>query len=308
MEPRAPSGGWRHDAAALAELLGAAARALVASPYRARSIVRLPARGRLVVTGDVHDNTLHFEAAVRAARLDASRDHHLVLQEIIHGESPIDGIDMSHRLLARVAELVCAYPGQVHPLLANHEIAQLRGHSIAKGGVNCTAAFDLGLIEAYGDESELAAASVGRFIAAMPLAVRCDNGLLVSHSLPSATLMRHFDTRVLERDLHDEDFDPPYGAAHLMTWGRVHREEQLRDLAAEWGVRAFVVGHEPAPDGVAYLSPNLVILNTGHARGRVVVVDLAAPVPEAADLAADATPVAAWLPDLPPSAGGAEFA
>lgn len=297
---------WRHNAAACAEILTRAAAALAVSPVRVASVVRLPARGRLLVTGDVHDNRLHFEASVRAARLGASADHHLVVQEIIHGEGAVDGVDMSHRLLVRVAELVLAHPGQVHPILANHEIAQFRGHGITKGGVHCTQAFDLGLAEAYGDDATQVAEAVGRLIAAMPLAVVCTNGAMVSHSLPSAAAMRSFDTRVLERVLFDEDFDPPYGAAHLLTWGRMHAADQLEQLAREWGVRVFIAGHEPAPDGVLVRPPNMVILNTGHAAGRVIDLDLAAPAPTAAELAAAAVPVSLLLPDRDPRADAGE--
>jgi len=286
---------WRNNAGEFAKLLDAAARQLRASRVRSQCAVRLPARGKLLVTGDVHDSVLHFEAAVRAARLDASPDHHIVLQEIIHGETLQDGVDMSHRLLARVAELVLAYPGQVHPILANHEIAQARGHEIEKGGVHCTSAFEAGLDEAFGDDAYEAAAAVTRFVAAMPLAVVCANGAVISHSLPSAGAMRHFDLRVLERNLIDEDLDPPFGAAHLMTWGRTHERAQLEALAREWGARVFIIGHEPAPDGVLVREPNVVILNTGHAYGRVIVLDLDKPAPTAHALEESALPIASFL-------------
>lgn len=294
---------WSHNAAAFAELLTSAAASLASSPVRSQSCVRLPARGRLFVTGDIHDNTAHLEAAIRGARLGASRDHHLVLQELIHGEGAWSGVDMSHRILARVAGLVLAHPGQVHPVLANHEIAQCRGHAIQKGGADCTAAFDRGLGEAFGADAPLAARAVARFIHAMPLAVVCANGALVAHSLPSPSMMRYFDVRVLERPLFDEDFDPPLGAAFLMTWGRSHGAAapaggpMLESLARDWGVRAFIVGHEPAPDGAAFRAPNMVILNTGHAEGRVIDLDLASPCPSAEALASSSIPIVAYLDD-----------
>ena len=296
---------WRHNAREFAKLLDAAAQQLRSSRVRTKCAVRLPARGRVLVTGDVHDSVLHFEAAVRAARLDASPDHHIVLQEIIHGETLQDGVDMSHRLLARVAELVLAHPGQVHPILANHEIAQARGHEIEKGGIHCTSAFEAGLDEAFGDDAFEAAAAVTRFVAAMPLAVVCSNGAVISHSLPSAGAMRHFDLRVLERNLIDEDLDPPFGAAHLMTWGRTHERAQLEALAREWGARVFIIGHEPAPDGVLVREPNVVILNTGHAYGRVILLELDKPAPTAHALEESALPIASFLEGPPRGAGEA---
>ena len=294
-------GDWRNNASAFAALLDDAARSLRASAVRARSAVRLPARGRLLVTGDIHGNAVHLEIVARAARLAQSRDHHLVLQEIIHDDAAAaGGVDRTYRLLARVAELVLAHPGQVHPILANHEIAQCRGHQIGKGGVSCTDAFEEGLAEAFGDHAAIAAEAVTRFVLAMPVAVVCENGLVVAHSLPNASTMRHFDLRVLERDLDEEDFDPPYGAAHLLTWGRLHDGPQLAGLAREWGASAFIVGHEPAPDGVLFRAPNMVILNTAHPRGRMIDVDLAAPRPVAEQLAMSAVSVAACAPPTAP--------
>jgi len=292
-------GDWRNNAAAFAALLDSAAAALRASPVRVRSAVRLPARGRLLATGDIHGNAVHLEIVVRNARLSQSPDHHLVLQEIIHDDgAAAGGIDRTYRLLARVAELVLAHPGQVHPILANHEIAQCRGHQIGKAGVSCTDAFEEGLADAFGDEASAASEAVARFVHAMPLAVACANGVVVAHSLPNASAMRHFDLRVLERDLCEEDFDPPHGAAHLLTWGRLHDGPQLAAIAREWGASAFIVGHEPAPDGVLFRAPNLVILNTAHPRGRVIDVDLAAPRPVAERLAMSAVSVAALAPSV----------
>lgn len=292
-------GDWRNNASAFAALLDEAARSLRASSARVRSAVRLPARGRLLVTGDIHGNALHLEVVVRAARLGQSRDHHIVLQEIIHDDAAAaGGIDRTYRMLARVAELVLAHPGQVHPILANHEIAQCRGHQIGKGGVSCTDAFEEGLVEAFGDHAAVAAEAVARFVLSMPLAVVCENGLVVAHSLPNASAMRHFDLRVFERELDEEDFDPPYGAAHLLTWGRLHDGPQLASLAREWGASAFIVGHEPAPEGVLFRAPNLVILNTAHPRGRAIDVDLATPRPVAERLAMSAVSIAALAPPL----------
>lgn len=294
---------WIHNAAAYADLLGRAAEALVQSPWRDHCCERLPARGRAVITGDVHDDLEHFRAALVAAALHESCDHHIVLQEIIHGEGTFDGLDRSHRILAHVAGLVLAYPGQVHPILANHEIGQARGHPITKGGFNCTEAFDRGLDEAYGDDAAVAADAVRRFILAMPLGVFCAGHTLVTHSLPNRTAMWSFDVRVFERDLDDEDFDPPEGAAHLMTWGRSHDAEQLAALAREWRVQAFVVGHAPAPAGVEYRAPNMVVLNTGHDEGRLIRLELAAPAMDAQALAASALSVRDFVRPDPDTRG-----
>jgi len=90
----------------------------------------------------------------------------------------------------------------------------------------------------------------------------------------------------------------------LLNWIRLQCSRagsfgQLAAFGREWGARVFIVGHEPAPEGVLVRPPNMVVLNTGHAAGRVIDLDLAAPAPEAAELAATAVPVSALLSDMP---------
>src|SRR5687767_1456004 len=58
------------DGAAVAELFERAAEALRSSPARDHSIHRVPARGRLLATGDVHDNPAHLLKIMKLARLD----------------------------------------------------------------------------------------------------------------------------------------------------------------------------------------------------------------------------------------------
>lgn len=286
---------WATSASAYADLLEQAAEALRASPFRDASTVRLPRRGRLLATGDIHDNQLHLDAVLRAAQLGRSRDNHVVLHELIHGERLVSGMDMSHRMLARVAELVLAHPEQVHPMLANHEIAQYRRQHISKGAGDNLLLFDSGLEWVFGEDAQVAADAIGAFVSSMPLAVRCENGVMLSHSLPGLAPMRHFDMSVLDRDLVVADFDSPTGAAYLMTWGRNHTPEHLEALAAAWGVELFVVGHSHADAGVELRPPNLVILNTDHAQGRVAVIDLAADAPSAEDLVRAARPVQTYF-------------
>lgn len=286
---------WMRSASAFADLLEGAAAAMRDSPLREGSVVRLPRRGRLLVTGDIHDNPLHYDAVVRAAELGRSPDNHLVLHELIHGERLMGGVDMSHRMLARVAELVLRHPLQVHPILANHEIAQYRGQHISKGAGDNLELFDAGLDWVYGDEAEVAAAAIGAFVAAMPIAIRCENGAFVSHSLPAESQYARFDQTVFARDLVEADFDGPTGAAYLMTWGRGHSAAHLERLGREWGVRLFLSGHAHAPDGVDYRPPNQLILNTDHDQGRFLELDLAADAPEAKTLLSRALPVRSYV-------------
>jgi len=279
------------DAEAVIALFDQAATVIRTATYRDRSVVRLPARGRLIATGDLHDNPFHLQKIIRYAALDTSPDHHVVLHELIHGDKLLNGMDFSYRTFARVAELVVAYPGQVHPMLANHELAQMNQTSVTKGGGDSVQMFDDALAYVFGDDSVSAAEAINRFIRAMPLAVVSESGLLCAHSIPTDSTIERFDEGVLERELEDADYVGPSGAAYLMTWGRRYSTEVVERLARRWNVELFCLGHERVDTGIEVRGKRVVVLNSDHERATVLPLDLAA-LPPAAEAVMYSMPLA----------------
>lgn len=286
-----------NSAPAVIMLFQRAAEAMRTSARRERSIVRLPARGRLIATGDLHDNPFHLEKIIRLARLDASPDHYVVMHELIHGERLLNGMDFSYRMLSRVAELIVAYPEQVHSVLANHELAQMTGRGVSKGAGNSVELFLDALDYVFSDRALDVAEAINAFIRAMPIALLSESpddagGVLCAHSLPMAAMMQHFDTGLLERELRDEDYRAPHGSAYLMVWGRQYTVEQTEQLAALWGVKLFCLGHEHAETGMEMRGPRVVVLNTDHERATVLPIDLEV-VPSSEEAFAYAMPLSA---------------
>ena len=169
------------------------------------------------------------------ADLDAGDDRHVTLHELIHGDRLVNRMDLSYRTLLRVADLVLAYPGQVHPLLANHEIAQCFRMRVSKGAGDQVQMFDEGLDFVFGDDAQVVADSINAFIRAMPLALRCDNGLFLAHSVPAEA----FDAADLERELTDADIHKIVSTYHTwkdddLAWRRA-MEKEGATLPAEPG-------------------------------------------------------------------------
>lgn len=292
--PSTPTPVNLRDAAAVIDLFDRAAATLRACPLRKGCCIILPARGRLIATGDLHDNPIHMQKIMTLARLHESPDHHVILHEMIHGERLVNGMDFSYRVLARAGELVIRHAGQVHPLLANHELAQMSGRRISKGGGDSVRMFADALDYVFGDEAISVGEAIGRFIAAFPLALRSESadaagdngdldegngqvgggGIFCSHSLPAPAMMDKFDFSILDRELTEDDYEPRTGLAHMMVWGRGHTPEQVEILAANWNVKLFVIGHERADTGVEIRGPKLVVLNTDHERASVLPIEL----------------------------------
>ncbi len=274
------------------ELFERAAAQLLQCEYRSGASVHLPRRGRLLLTGDLHDNPTHFMAVRRAAYLERSKDHHVVLHELIHGDRLVSGVDLSYRMLCRVCQLVLQFPGQVHVVLANHELAQAFRQPVSKGAGDNLELFDAGLEWAFGDAAVMVEEAIEELVRAMPLALRTQSGIMLSHSLPSPHDMASFETGILDRQLVPADYEHRTGSAWKLVWGRGWTADQLSSLAQTWKTRLFVIGHAHIENGVEAPFTNLLVLNTDHERGRVVPVGLEEDPPTADDLLFHAMPVA----------------
>ena len=267
------------DAVAVVDRLSSAAAAMRDAPNRRGSVSLVDGPGTLLVTGDLHDNPTNFAKVIRCSKIAENPNAHVILHELIHGDRLVDGLDLSYRMLVKVASLVLEHPGRVHMLLANHELAQMAGHSVSKGGGCMTTLFDQGLCETFKGEADLVASAIGEFVRALPLAARTENGVLCSHSLPGPSMMDRFDLGILDRELEYQDYDPMAGSAWMMVWGRGQGEAQMESLAEEWGVSLFCLGHAFVENGIGIGGPRTILLNSDHEQAMVLPIDLDAPAP-----------------------------
>jgi hypothetical protein len=128
-----------HD---LINVLQAGTRLNQRNPLRNGNTVCFPGLGDLVVAGDLHNHRRNFQRVQAVAALDTHPDRHVILQEIVHGGLlGADGGDHSLDLLLDAIVWADQYPGQVHFLLANHDLAQVYGHPIMKDGYDLTDRF-----------------------------------------------------------------------------------------------------------------------------------------------------------------------
>jgi len=262
-----------HDPDRVVDLFKQAARLSLECPLRKGATVHLPDKGRLLMTGDLHDHGYNFQRILHLARLEESEDNHLILHEVIHGEHKIEGRDLSVRMLIRVADLKCRYPGQVHIMFGNHELAQLAGEGISKAGISVVEVFDEGLDFIYTEDVDDVREAMNDFIRAMLLAVKCPNDIFCSHSLPGTRALDRFDPEVIHRIPTPEDLTYQ-GSAYDMVWGRSHNQDLADDLADDWHTRLFVMGHQPAPYGYERETETMLILASDHSHGVVLPFDL----------------------------------
>ena len=246
----------------------------LSEPARMGAVVRLPGYGQVVMTGDLHGNKKNFQKLQKYAMLDRTPARHVILHEMVHAEKQGDVIDPSHELLYLAAQYKVEFPDQVHFLQSNHELAQLTGYPIAKNGRLVINDFNDSVAMAYGgDRAAEVLDAMNEFIASFALAAATENGIWMSHSLPSVHDMPTFDPEVFNRTLSIEDLRDNKTIFNLV-WGRRHTAEQLDKLGELLGANIFITGHQPQEMGYDVEFDRLIILASDHNHGVFLPFDL----------------------------------
>ncbi len=243
--------------------------------FRQANLVTLPGQGRLIVTGDIHGHRRNFERIVTFADLKNNPNTHLVLQEIIHG-GPQDstGACLSYKLLFDVVRYKIEFTDQVHIIMGNHDTAFISNSKVLKDGKEMNRAMLSAIEREFGTKAENVKLAISQFLFSQPLAVRCENKIWISHSLPGDRYFAKFDPKIIERELKINDVVKP-GAAYIITWGRRMSQSVIDKLAKSWDVDIFIVGHQPQKQGWAKAGDNLVIIASDHNHGCLLPIDLA---------------------------------
>ncbi len=259
----------------IVDLLNKGIEAGNADKFRRGNLIHLPAEGSLTIAGDIHGHRRNFERVVAFADLANNPDRHIVLQEIIHG-GPEDsqGGCLSYKLLFDVVRYKLSFPDHVHIIMGNHDTAFINNSEVMKNGKEMNRAMRLALDREFrgaGSDVELA---IRQFLFSQPLAVRCDNRIWVSHSLPGDRYIDKFDPNILDRQLKINDVVRP-GSAYLLTWGRKHSQTLLDKMAGLFDVDIFILGHQWQEEGWCQAGKNLIIIASDHNHGCLLSISLA---------------------------------
>ena len=245
------------------------------SSLREHQVVKLPADGEVWVAGDLHDHQRNFDKFIKAADLGNNPQRHIVLQELIHGDKvDASGAEGCWEMLYRAAELKCDYSGQVHFLMANHDLAQIHGEGIMKAGISVCEAFNAGVRRDFAERGSSVTVAITEFLLSLPLAVRAPNGLFMCHSLPPDDQITHFDFTVFDRPLTGGDFKRRTGPVYQLVWGRKTSPAGAATFAEKVGAKLIVVGHQPQESGYAVVGDRLLIIASDHNQGVFIKADL----------------------------------
>jgi len=260
---------------AIIDLLKRGTEANNADRFRRGNLIYLPADGTLVATGDIHGHRRNFERIVTFGDLDNNPDRHIILQEIIHGgrKDSKEGC-LSYKLLFDVVRYKLSFPDRVHIIMGNHDTAFISSSKVMKDGKEMNEAMCSALDREFQQASADIKLAIRQFLFSQPLAVKTENRILFSHSLPGNRYIDKFDHQILDKQLKINDVVRP-GSAYLLTWGRKHNQALLDEMAKRFGVDIFILGHQPQSKGWNQAGDNLIIIASDHNHGCVLSIDLA---------------------------------
>ena len=257
------------------DLLNKGIKANNTNKFRRGNSIHLPADGGLVVTGDLHGHRRNFERITTFADLANNPDRHIVLQEIIHGgPQDADGGCLSYKLLFDVVLYKLSFPDQIHIIMGNHDTAFITNSRVIKNGKELSRSIRSALDREFQQNSADIILAMKQFLCSLPLAVRCNNRIWLSHSLPSDRFVDKFDRQILDRPLKNSDMVKP-GSAYLLVWGRKHSQTLLDKMAKLLDVDIFILGHQPQQQGWYRAGNNLIIIASDHNHGCLLPVNLA---------------------------------
>jgi hypothetical protein len=260
---------------AIIDLLKRGAEANNTDRFRRGNLIYLPTDGTLVATGDIHGHRRNFERIVTFADLDNNPDRHIILQEIIHG-GPKDSKEgcLSYKLLFDVIRYKLSFPDRIHIIMGNHDTAFISSSKVMKDGKEMNEAMCSALDREFQHASTDIKLAIRQFLFSQPLAVKTENRIWLSHSLPGSRYIDKFDHQILDRQLKINDVVRP-GSAYLLTWGRKHGQALLNEMARRFGIDIFILGHQPQSKGWSRAGDNLIIIASDHNHGCVLSIDLA---------------------------------
>ncbi len=243
-------------------------------PGRSGKWVDLRDCDEVLIVGDLHGNLSNFKLILQLANLGEHPRRHVVLQELVHGpyRYPNEGGELSHRLVDVVCAYICQYPGRVHYLLGNHELAQWTRREIAKNNESLNQQFIMGVSTAYPEHVDEVVNAYDELFESLPVAIRLPNRVMLSHSLPGAARLETWSPEMLKKPTFSEEDYKLGGCVHALVWGRDTSDAAVRKYLELVDCNILISGHIPCDNGFSVPNAVQIIIDGKDEQARVILL------------------------------------
>src|SRR5204863_288322 len=146
------------------------------------------------------------------------------------------------------------------------------GRPVIKTDENQNVLFREGVTEAYGPTfGPQIYTTYMELFQACPVVLRTPNGILISHSLPTARSLPLFEPVHLERETYAAEELQPGGSVHSLLWGRDTSIDTVTNFLRKMGADLLVSGHIASHDGFAVPNDRQLIVDCAESPGGFVL-------------------------------------
>lgn len=226
--------------------------------YRQGDLVVFPKEGDVIIMGDLHGNLKNFHKVVEAIDLESHPNRHLVLQEPTHTYEAQE--DRSFLLIEEIVFLKSQFPNQVHVILGNHELSEITGKEILKGGICYNILFLEGMKKEYGQHFESIRELMLDFMKTMPLACLAPNKIFICHTTPVKKYIHHYSLDFFRKGTGNKEKDKVM--VEKLVWGRDLSQEAADEFAKKVECEILIVGHTACKRGFQVPNSRHIILDS----------------------------------------------
>jgi len=253
-------------------------------------LIQLPKKGMLYIVADIQANVDNFLKVFKdnpklINELSKGKSHLVITGDLIHSPSIEQESTTQLDLLETAMLLKAKFPDNFHFLLGNHCLGEILGNEMLlykKGKLSEQQYFEKLIKEKYKDNYKKVHEGYVDFLKHLPLVVRTENGIIVSHTGPIHCWNIKDMNAGIEKFINI--FLGGYGRnnkeLYQMLWsrfgdsyveeGRGHDNEDIKRFLSAMNAKVMVVGHTPAR-GYAVHEQQMVVDSEGAESGYLVV-------------------------------------
>lgn len=229
-------------------------------------LIKLPRDGLALIVTDLHGNINDFDKIIEIwGDLSTNKKHLILTGDFIHAM----GSENDHSLeILNVVRDYCQFDN-FHLLLGNHEWATITNCSVYKGGVDQSLNFEELLKNKFGGEWKHKLEEYTNFFKELPVAVKTDNGVFISHSGPPKNLNSIDEIMNMTQKGYSDN-----PQLFELLWNRYgdYTKTDVDNFLHKVGCKAMIVGHTPVKG--YKLIRNQLIVSSSYSKGKKAYVEL----------------------------------
>jgi Icc-related predicted phosphoesterase len=231
-------------------------------------LIELPKKGKAMIITDLHGNLKDFNRFMRIWDNFRNKDNHLIITgDFIHAMGREN--DESIEILESIKYHFETVPN-FHVLLGNHEWSAISHIAVYKAGINLSLTFDELLKEKFGEIWSKKLELYNDFFKNLPLAVKTENKVFISHAGPPKNLNNLEDIiNITNEDyLHNK-------LLFELLWNRYddYTEKDIDSFLEKVGCNVIIVGHTPV-NGVSLIGKRQIVVSSSYSTGKKAYVEL----------------------------------